>query len=649
MNLIMPDFEQLKKKINYDEVTRKLYDAAIAYADMTVMAEFPSEPIKEHGYIKKIDGRYTDKYLGILQEYDLTSWLYERAFRNLAFAYKMTGNRKYLDKFEEAIDRCLLNPWWGPENSEYDHCSSRILRSLYVSLSWLGSDLSRDHMERITKRMKKEVIGFEEKYSRMGDDYPIGPNDHQSKDLSGAGCAAWFLSKNDPAMKLKLQRFVSLFSDKLIDETIGDDGGWPDGCMCVLYALMDAISFIEVIKESTGKDLTQHPKLKRTCDFFIGTIPLHNRSVGEEKTPVIYPYIHAMFWMASMYRREDIQFVARNAVISGMADLDFSAYAFICYDETLKAQEYSGNGVLFTKSVGWGRLGWGNNADSVYLWLKSGPADAFCRNNQNGILLTAFGRQLFSDVTLPKVGYQKLWKCVYEEGLWTTKCATALLVNGHNQKRNRYGEDWGPIMKFHNPNREKWGDEDAWWFDFEEPKAPLGRIAGGWCDDNTAVIKGRADRCYGDLLSGYTRTCIMTRDGLIIIVDLIIPNENTKDFQFRANSSYTFSVKDKSRAAIFAREVRSDILFLYNGDFNISAGEWPFNPGTGSYLTGDFKVKDDEKARLITILKPYRDNNEHALNAWIDRDYLTVVFDNDEHKFDLKSKQYNMGGNDEHI
>ncbi|NLY18374.1 MAG: hypothetical protein GX045_05380, partial [Clostridiaceae bacterium] len=195
MELLSPDFDQLKKKINYDEVTRKLYDEAIAYADKILLEEFPNEPIKEHGNAKKINGRYTDKYLGILQEYDTTSWLYERAFRNLAFAFKMTGHRKYLDKFEEAIDRCLLNPYWGPEESEYDHCSSRILRALCVSLTWLGSDLSRDHMKRITDRIKKEVIGFEKKYSRMGDDYPIGPNDHQSKDLSGAGCAAWFLSK----------------------------------------------------------------------------------------------------------------------------------------------------------------------------------------------------------------------------------------------------------------------------------------------------------------------------------------------------------------------------------------------------------------------------------------------------------------------
>ncbi|NLY18470.1 MAG: hypothetical protein GX045_05895 [Clostridiaceae bacterium] len=203
-------------------------------------------------------------------------------------------------------------------------------------------------------------------------------------------------------------------------------------------------------------------------------------------------------------------------------------------------------------------------------------------------------------------------------------------------------------MKFHNPNREKWGDEDAWWFDFEEPKAPLGRIVGGWSDDSTAVLKGRADKCYGNLLSGYTRTCIMTRDGLVIIIDSTIPNENTIDFQFRANSPYTFSVKDGSRAAVTAGEVKSDILFLYDGDYKISVDRWPFKPDEGSYLTGDFKIKG-KKAQLITILKPYRDDREHILNAWVKGNCLTVTFDNDVHKFDLKSKHYNTGGNDEKI
>ena len=629
MELLTADFENLKKKISYDEITQKLFKEAIANADIFAMMDFPSQPILERSYIKKMHERYTDEYLNILQEYDSTSWLYERAFRNLAFAYKMTGQRKYLDKFEQAIDRCLVNPFWGPKNSEYDHCSSRILRSLCVSLTWLGDDLSSDSMDRITERMRKEVLGFVNKYSRMGDDYPIGPNDHQSKDLSGAGCAAWFLSRRDKSMNAWLQRFISLFSDKLIDETIGEDGGWPDGWSCVLYALMDAISFIEVIRKSTGKNIAQHPKMKHTCDFFIGAVPLHKyRGAEQETTPSIFPYIHAMFWMAGVYKRKDIQYVAKNAVMSGLADLDFCAYAFICYDETLKAQEYSGDGVLFTKSVGWGRLGWGTNTESVYLWLKSGAVDAFCRNNQNGLLVTAFGRQLFSDVTLRNVGYRKLWNCVYDDGLWTTKCSTALLINGQNQLRNRYGEDWSPIIKFHTPNREKWGDEDAWWFDFEEPKAPLGRITGAWCDDRTAIIKGRADRCYGDLLSGYTRTCIMARDGLIVIIDSLIPNKNTKDFQFRANSAYTFSVKDNCRAAISAEDVNSDILFLYDGDFEISVGKWPFNPDYGSYLTGDFKIKGD-KAQLITILKPYKDNEEHMLKAWLDGNCLSVSFDSE--------------------
>ncbi len=636
MKLLQADFEVLKKKIPFDTVTQKLYKEAVSQADKIVEQDFPAQPIQEGSYVKKKDGQYTEEYLKVLQEYDDTSWLYERAFRKLVFAYKMTGAQKYLHKFEEAIDRCMQNPFWGPKDSEYDHCSSRMLRSLCISLTWLGDGLAKVTTDKIRARMKTEVMGFENKYHRMGDDYPIGPNDHQSKDLSGAGCAAWFLMASDPEMKPYFNRFVSLFREKLIDETIAEDGGWPDGWGCVLYALMDVIALFEVIEGGTGEDLTRHPRMQRSCDFFIGAVWQHRCDIpNEEVVQPKYAYCHTTFWMAAVYKRKDMQFIAKNAVLQGLIDLDFSEYAFICYDETLEAQEFNRNGALFTRSVGWGRLGWGTNTESVYLWLKSGSADAFCRNNQNGLLLTAFGRELFSDVTLPaKIGYRKLWKCVYEEGLWTTKCATALLVNGQNQLKNRYGEDWGPIMKFHSPNRKKWGDEDAWWFDFDEPKAPYGRIVGAENEDDRATLVGRADKCYGDLLTGYTRACTMTRDGLIVIVDTLLPTYNAKNFQFRANTKYSFYLKDKNRAAIHAREVQSDILFLYDGDYELSVDKWAFNPGPGNYLTGDFKL-EGKKAQLITVLRPYCDSEEHMLYASLQEDCLSVSFDDKSYRIGL--------------
>lgn len=635
MKLIHADFEVLKRKVSFDEVTRKLYGEAMTQADMIAAADFPALPIEEGDYVKKVDDQYTDEYLKILQVYDDTTWLFERAFRKLAFAYKMTGERKYLDKYEEAIDKCLRNPRWGPKGNEYDHCSSRTLRALCVSLTWLGDDLAADKTEKICARMKEEVLGFEYKYRRMGDDYPIGPNDHQSKDLSGAACGAWFLMAREPAMKVYFDRFVSLFRDKLIEETIAEDGGWPDGWSFVLYALMDMIALFEVIEDGTGADLTCHPRMQRTCDFFLNAMWQHECNIPDEEVlQPKYAFCHGVFWMAATYRRKDMQFVAKNALLQGQVDFDFCDYAFICYDESLEAQELCQGGASFTRSVGWGRLGWGTNTESIYLWLKSGAADAFCRNNQNGLVLTAFGRQLFSEVTLPKVGYRKLWKCVYEEGLWTTKCATALLVNGQNQLKNRYGEDWGPIMKFHNPNREKWGDEDAWWFDFEAPKAPFGRIAEAENTDGTAMLVGRADRCHGDLLTGYTRTCIMTRDGLIVIVDTLIPTDKAKDFQFRANTGYAFYLKDNDRAAITAGEVHSDILFIYKGDYTVSVDKWAFNPGPGNYLTGDFKLQGG-KARLITVLHPYCDGKEHTLTAGLQKEWLEVRFDDKSYKFEV--------------
>jgi hypothetical protein len=623
VKLIQADFSAVKSKAEADPIAQKLVREALSQADELAAAEFPSAPIRQRDYAKRIDGHYSETYLEILQEYDRTSWLYDRAFRKLAFAYKLTGDSRYLAKFEQALHRCVLNETWGPKGNEYDHCSSRILRSLSISLTWLERSVSSESLGVITERMKREVQGFYKKYERMNDDYPLGPNDHQSKDLSGAGCAAWYLMKRDPSLKRCLDRFIFLFQNKLLEETIEKDGGWPDGWACVLYALMDAAPFLEVIEDCTGVDLTRETRLRNTCDFFIVGLPLHTE---EAENQALYRYAHTVFWLAAAYQRRDIQFIAERMVHTPVKR-DFNEYAVIYYDEKLKAEEFAGGGMIMTRSVGWGRLGWGTNTDQVYLWLKSGPTDAFCRNNQNGIYLTAFGRKLLHDVTLAGVSYRTLWKCVYEEGLWTTKCANALLVNGQNQIRNRYGEDWGPIMKFHQPNRNKWGDDDAWWFDYEAPKAALGRLVGASGGDDTASVSGRADRCYGDLLSGYTRTCLMTKDGIVVIADRLVPTEQARNFQFRLNTPYRFCITAANRAAVIAEEVRSDIVILYDGDFTLSVQEWPFDPNRGQYLTADFPLQGHgEPVQLVTVMRPCRSTPEQQFSAALHGDRLVVRY-----------------------
>ena len=127
----------------------------------------------------------------------------------------------------------------------------------------------------------------------------------------------------------------------------------------------------------------------------------------------------------------------------------------------------------------------------------------------------------------------------------------------------------------------------------------------------------------------------MTRDGLIVIVDTLIPTEKAKDFQFRANTAYSFTVKDRDRAEITAGEVRSDILFVYDGEYTVSVGKWAFNPGPGSYLTGDFKLRG-EKARLITVMRPTRDGRAHTLTAALQGERLTVHYDGQIAEFEVE-------------
>lgn len=607
MNILSPDFLVLHGRTK-TYIGQILHLQAIEKADKSLSQTLPAEPINITECEQRRDGRYTDAYLDNLTSFDKTSWFFHDAFIVLSYAYCMTYESIYLDKFCEYAQSCLINGRFGPPYAEYDHCSSRLCRALAIACSWIGTDLPSDIKDKIDARLYAEIQGFLKKYERAGDLYPIGPNDHQCKDLAGAGIACIYLLPQHPELQSALDRFVYLYADKFVPETATEEGGWIDGYELIFYALMDTAPFMDAVKSTTDRDIADEIRLRNTCRHIIpGQLSINASLAPDEST--FFHYTHGLFYLAATYQNKELQYLAKKLTLEGKSDPVFAPYSILFYDPAL-ASNLPSTAAHIAYDFGLMRLGKGIDNNHVYVWLRSGPAEAFNRCNQNGILLTAYGVPLLSNVTMPDADYKKLWNTVYNDGLFTTKCANALLIDGENQQTNTYGEDWAPITEFHKPNRPKWGDPDAWWFDFEEPKQPLGQALCAFERDGIRVMSGNADNAYGSLVHRYTRHVVQIKKNLIVVIE-VLDVDKPRSVSFRACTDHIMRIEDNN-VILSAEGAHARLAFSH--DAALSVDTWSFQPEHGCYMTAEWQISKGEHV-LVSSIRTGRDQDDRMLNV----------------------------------
>jgi len=616
MDIFKLDIDAIKAKTQKTPMAEKLYKEAITYSVKMLGIELPVEPMVIDDEPSMKDGRFTDGYLKHLQVYDDTTWLFYNAFNGLAFGYKMTGKKEYLDKWLASLDACLMSDPWGPAACTYDLCSARLCCSLSVTAGWLINDLDPSVIERIDTRLKKEIDGFIETYKRAGDLYPLGPNNHQFKSMSGAGVAAIFLVSRHPEYEPALKRLIDLFK-MLLPQSITPDGGWADGYPYYFYIMMEGVFFLDALKENQKLDLINSPGMNKAAEHMMYALNAHEGAhLG---------HTHVLFWIADRYNMPEALNVAELMLSSGSFKARDAAYSLICYN-TGQNPAAPSDRVHIDKDFGLGRLGEGYDHNNVYLWMRSGPGDR-CRSNQNGIFLTAYGKQILADTTLIGGGYKKFWDAVHKYGLWEAKNSTSILVNGLDHLKNRYGEDWEPIKKFHKPGRPKWNDDTMWWFDYEEPKERYGNFIGGWDDGRIWRMSASADRVFGELVSSYTRHCAMIDNNIMVIVDHIKANAGAETIWFRGNSPQRVTVEGDNICITADDGVNARAAFTGNSDIDLSAAVWEYQPETGGYFTAEMKAQPGDNLLVSAIIvgkKPIKEKISVSLQENDNGHLITV-------------------------
>jgi len=106
---------------------RRLYEECERYRSMTPPAEHPTASITYFGPYSA----------------------------NLALAYRLTGQRWYLDEAWRWISTCLRYPHWGKANlPDHDLDAGWLLHGLSLAYTWLGDDLPAEHAKELRAKLQ---------------------------------------------------------------------------------------------------------------------------------------------------------------------------------------------------------------------------------------------------------------------------------------------------------------------------------------------------------------------------------------------------------------------------------------------------------------------------------------------------------------
>jgi hypothetical protein len=294
---------------------------------------------------------------------------------NLAFAYRLTGNKAYYDEIVARVEELLAAPDWIQNT---DLTGSAVLWGMSCVYDWLHSELPSTLKSNMRSRMVKQAGYFYNKYTSIEVPEQLY-NNHAHLNNLGLLAAGIALYGDDP-MGLK---FFAL-ADQHFEQMVGlmpPDGAWHEGIGYLGLALQGMIRMAEMTRRTRGVDYFADSGWFRS----VGHFRLHNSIPGlievvDFADSPRFDYFgptYALYRLASIYRDGMLQGFSDELVKleiekkrgHGLIWLDL-----VWYDETVTPvakKQWQTSRLFDDFGYKYWRTGWD---DSAVLWAyKAGP------------------------------------------------------------------------------------------------------------------------------------------------------------------------------------------------------------------------------------------------------------------------------------
>ncbi len=388
------------------------------------------------------------------------------AIAEAAFAYKIEGDKKYLNAAKKFMDAAVSYDIWGYSYNKpnVDLAAGHLLYGLGYGYDLLYHDLSEAERARFREKLTKQArLLFEHYKPKSGRSYSYSQN-HVFIPMAGLGVAAYALydEVEDAPEWAKLARAIY---DRVI-ATYSTDGYYYEGFEYWIFSTPWIIHYLDAHAHATGEDLFEQAGLKQTHlyvahsmlpggqyvfdfgDIFEG--PLTRAGKGEDYKRThpdgrFYTNYNLLYRIASRFQNAEAQGIARWLESFKQTNAE-DFWSLVWYDAKLNAtpmEKQPAWHYFADHEVVYWRTDW--SADATAFAFKSGPPEGHhttallkkfpdwhlssghAHPDANSFIIYANGQYLTGDS-----GYA---------GVPLTEHHNTILIGGRGQAREGKGHD----------------------------------------------------------------------------------------------------------------------------------------------------------------------------------------------------------------
>lgn len=299
----------------------------------------------------------------------------------LAYAYRMTGEKRYLEKAEAQMQTVCDFKDWNP--THYLDVGEMAL-AVAIGYDWLYADLQPKTKDMVVKAIATHAFGTSDVLKYTG--FFRGSNNWNQVCNGGLVSAAIAVFEAMPdRAKYVIERSVK--SNELPMKTYAPDGNYPEGYMYWGYGTSFEIILIKALQKAFGSDygLSQFPGFDKTAEYILYAVGTNGKAFNYSDCRVnLFPKI-PMWWFADYFKNPSLLFTELQEIRDGLYAKDFEEARLLPLTMALAAgvdlssvkapqkKVWSGNGVAPVVLI---RTGWNNPKKDVYVGIKGGRANS---------------------------------------------------------------------------------------------------------------------------------------------------------------------------------------------------------------------------------------------------------------------------------
>ena len=241
------EFKQLKSMLHDGGAVCKIHDHLMAASGQSMKSK------KKFTAVREPNGKYIAREAA-------------RRLITCAYAYRMTGEKPYLEKVAQDLDVVCSFEDWGPK-SFLD--VSEMAAAVSIAYDWLYSSLPKSLRTKVINALKRNALEASRSTDKRYTWWYNRKGNWNQVCNSGLVCAAVAIYEHCPELAQEVIDDAIRTNKTAVEAIYGPDGAYPEGPTYWGYGTLFEVLMLTVLEDTFGTDfgITSAPGFLRTGDF----------------------------------------------------------------------------------------------------------------------------------------------------------------------------------------------------------------------------------------------------------------------------------------------------------------------------------------------------------------------------------------------